>query len=104
MIEYKITVIQKTHHPELVDHYLKEEAKGNFGLCEVFEEGQEFTTKAPFRKPENFCQWAWNDIQQSLAALASGKYSDTVYDNPNVVIACCSDGLRPVIFRIDRIV
>jgi len=58
-----------------------------------------------FKKPEGFCDKAWKAIYQYAFALASG--GETFYygywiNEPGVAISCCNDGLRPVIFKIER--
>jgi uncharacterized repeat protein (TIGR04076 family) len=102
MTKLKITVLKRMHNPELVNQYLKDKVQKDFGLCDVFKEGQEFILNEPFSMPADFCRWAWNDIQQSLTGLTSGDYTDTVYKDQNIVIAGCTDGLRPVIFKIEK--
>ena len=61
---------------------------------ELFEEGQEFVVKSPYQPPEGFCQWAWADIRQFILGVYFG-WEDAV-------VACCTDGFRPVIFKLER--
>jgi len=75
--------------------------------CPVFQEDQVFVTK--FDKPVGFCDWAWNDIRPFVASLlAGGNFSKGFFQDwmkdDNTIIACCTDGVRPVIFEIKRIV
>ncbi|MBU0937140.1 MAG: TIGR04076 family protein, partial [Spirochaetes bacterium] len=57
------------------------------------------------RPPEDFCAWAWTDLQRSIQTLLrGGNFSDTGWMKAdNMLIACCSDGIRPVVFRLERI-
>ncbi|MHC4115986.1 MAG: TIGR04076 family protein [Planctomycetota bacterium] len=87
----KITVLKKTIHNDLYKQIRGKEGK----LCDLFEEGQEFILTSPYKPPEGFCQWAWADIRQYiLAAWSSPEY---------VTVACCTDGFRPVFFKVERI-
>ena len=70
------------------------------------QEGQEFVTN--FAKPLGFCDWAWNDIHQYVAVLlAEGNFAGSLFDgwmkDEKTMIACCTDGIRPVIFKLERI-
>jgi len=102
MSRCKITVMKRTLNPELAEEY----CQGEVTRCENFQEGQEFTTS--FAKPKRFCDWAWNDIHQYVAALlAGGNFSGDLFNgwmkDEKTMIACCTDGIRPVVFRIERI-
>jgi uncharacterized repeat protein (TIGR04076 family) len=86
----KITVLKKTIHNDLYQKYRGKEGR----LCTIFEEGQEFIVKSPYKPPEGFCEWAWADIRQFILGVYFGR-EDTV-------VACCTDGFRPVIFKLER--
>jgi len=87
----KITVLKKTINSDLYQQYRNTQGKP----CTVFEEGQEFEVKSPYKPPEGFCDWAWADIRHFILAVYFGR-EDTV-------VACCTDGFRPVLFKIERI-
>ena len=103
MAQCKITVLERTFNKELVEQYIREDRRMSFGPCELFHEGQEFITDVFTSLPQGFCPWAWDDIYKSLIFLATGDGSGTVYRDTNVVIACCTDGLRPVFFRLEKL-
>ena len=58
-----------------------------------------------YAKPEGFCDEAWKAIYQYVFALAHGSgqfyYGDWI-EKPGVAICSCNDGLRPVIFKVER--
>ncbi len=98
----KITVLKKNLNEELAREYCQNEVTS----CPVFDEGQEFMTG--FEKPEGFCDWAWNDIHKFVAVLlAGGNFSEGIFDgwmlDNKVMIACCTDAIRPVTFKIEKI-
>jgi len=73
--------------------------------CESFEDGQEFIDENMVRPPEDFCAWAWIDLQRSIQTLLrGGNFSDSGWmKKDNELIACCSDGIRPVVFKLERL-
>jgi len=87
----KITVLKRT----LNDDWNKEFRGGNVKLCSVVKDGQEFIVESARRKPEGFCDWAWADIRVYIQQVDAGKFDTTV--------ACCTDGFRPVFFKIERV-
>ena len=98
----KITVLKTTLNEDLAEEYCQKEVTP----CSMFDKGQEFVTK--FEKPEKFCEGAWHDIfPYVLTLLAGGNFSEAIFDgwmkDDNTMITCCSDGVRPVIFKLERI-
>ena len=74
--------------------------------CPCFSEGQMFQTT--YEKPEGFCDWAWKDLHPYIVSfLTGGAFTDDLFEgwmkDKNTMIACCTDGIRPVIFEIKRI-
>ena len=96
MIKFKITVLKKHYNNELAEEYCFDYAKP----CELFEVGQEIIFKHG-EKPAGFCDWAWNDIHKSMEILAQDGALKTWMKKNNVIIACCTDGIRPVVFKIE---
>ena len=92
----KITVLKRTIHQDLY-----KEIRGEEGVpCEVFKEGQEFILDSPsFSVPDGFCPWAWADIRSFLHGIFGG----VKYAGKNAFVACCTDGFRPVLFKIESI-
>ncbi|HEY9188549.1 MAG TPA: TIGR04076 family protein [Ignavibacteria bacterium] len=102
MKKCKITVLKRNLNIELAEIYCKNEVTP----CPFFQEGQEFI--ADFEPPENFCGWAWNDIYKVIVTMLSGgNYSEGYFDgwmkDKNCMIVCCTDGIRPVTFKIELI-
>ncbi len=72
------------------------------GPCELFHDGQVFYVEGDGRMPEGFCGWAWNDLYKVVQTLRF--YGDFHwYEEEGVSVNCCTDGLRPVIFKIERV-
>ena len=70
--------------------------------CEVFSEGEVFFVGEDLSMPEGFCPSAWRAINHNVRTLFYGGVLPH-HDEGNVAVNCCTDGLRPVIFKIERI-
>ncbi|MDR0610990.1 MAG: TIGR04076 family protein [Planctomycetaceae bacterium] len=95
----KITVLKRYFDEELAKEY----GVCGLGKCPMHAEGQVYY--ADYAKPEHFCDEAWKAIYQYVFALSHGCeimfYGDWI-DKPGIAICSCNDGLRPVIFKIER--
>ena len=73
--------------------------------CPVFVEGQEFihTPAHMPPMPEGFrCEGAWADIYRHINVLMFGGDFDWMNEKGKY-LTCCTDGFRPVIFRLERL-
>jgi uncharacterized repeat protein (TIGR04076 family) len=86
----KITVLKRGFEKDLVDN-LK---TGPKGPCTRFSDGQEFKVTSQWAMPEKFCEWAYADIRA---------YIPMVLGQGNPIAVCCTDGFRPVFFKIERV-
>ncbi len=101
MYEVRIKVIGKDFHPGIADEYLL--AGEGAGACPLHDVGDEFIYHSDNEKPDGLCATAWLDICRSVTAIANGASYDSWNKNVGQTIACCGDGVRPVIFEITRI-
>ena len=93
----KITVLKRTLNQDAIDACAESETP--WCACELLKDGQEFVTD-DLLMPEGFCSWAWADIHQHVLVLArGGNYRGT---KPGMFVSCCTDGFRPVIFKLER--
>ena len=97
--QVRITVLKREFYPEYADEYLTEGR--NVGPCPILKEGDAFVYEGGAVMPEGFCPWAWIDLYRSISATA-GRAENSWY-KPNVSIECCTDGIRPVIFRLEAL-
>ena len=103
MGKIKITVVERTFNQEITETYGSESflaGRGN-GPCVAFKDGQEFILDG-LSKPEGFCDWAWADIHREVRTVAFGGGFDWV-NTPNSTICCCTDGMKPVVFLVERV-
>ena len=122
----KVTVIDKKVYPELQKKYC---ADPEAGACPCYNVGDEFeflrdggrddfwhrgqnTLIKTSGNPDNvaggpkmpFCSEAWDAISRYIyTALQGGSVMRGWTKDENTMITCCSDGTRPVIFKIERI-
>lgn len=122
----KVTVLDKKLYPELQRQYCADPYSGE---CPCYHVGDEFmfyrddvrddfwhmgldtlvrttgdvqTVAGGPNMP--FCSEAWDAISRYIyAGLQGGSIMKGWMNSENVMIACCSDGTRPVIFKIERI-
>ena len=122
----KVTVLETKVFPDLQEKYL---ADPKSGACPCYNPGDEFL----FRRDEEhddywhigvntlvktsgnaeqiaggpnlpFCSEAWDCISRYIyAALQGGSIMNGWTNDEKVMIACCNDGTRPVVFKIERI-
>ena len=95
----KITVIGKKCYADLQEKYL---ADPKSGPCPMFEVGErdDFWHMLDGR----FCSEAWDCVSRYVyAALQGGSIMRGWTNDEKMMIACCNDGTRPVIFKIERI-
>ena len=96
----KITVLRRFKPEEVFKE--KPIGYGELGPCEVYKDGQEFIVEADGEMPEGFCGWAWDDIYKDVQTLRfHGDFQ--WFTEEGASVNCCTDGLRPVVFRIERI-
>lgn len=91
----RITVMKRL----LLEDMVADSAAGPWQACDRLADGQEFISDT--NMPEGFCSWAWVDIQKYVITLARG--GNFIGSQPGRTVVCCSDGYRPVIFRLQRI-
>ncbi len=95
----RIEVLKTTFHEDLAKEY------GCPGLskCPMHRVGDIFY--GDYAKPEGLCDEAWKAIYQYVFALSHGSeifyYRDWI-NKDGVAICSCNDGIRPVIFKIER--
>lgn len=99
MPKFKITVLKRMVHQDLVDLYCTPDVNLP---CPVFVEGQEFEIEDG-RRPAEFCGSAWDDIYKVFVTLANGGSFHGWMKEADGIVACCSDGVRPVVFEVKRV-
>lgn len=101
-MKVKITVLKKEFYKEYAEEFLTEGA--SVGACPELETGDEFVYEGGAVMPEGFCPYAWLDIFSCVSTLAGSKEVDnTWYKNLKSKIICCTDGVRPVVFKLEQI-
>ena len=104
MAKVKLTGVKLAVHEDLIKaHVNKERYPAGFGACKHWAIGQEFIIEGWPNRPGDFpCDWAWTDIQRDVAMVMFGGNPPWM-EKPGTAITCCSDGLRPVSFLVERL-
>jgi uncharacterized repeat protein (TIGR04076 family) len=99
----KITVAKKLDARDIFGNQMPETSDAFQGpICTLWEEGKKFIVQEDGRMPSDFCSWAWYDIHRDLSVLRFGG-NFLWMKEPGVGFVSCTDGLRPVIFKLERI-
>ena len=102
----KITVMKREYYQDLADEFLVDP---QVGKCSKFYEGQEFMVDQSeyytFTHDGKFCQAAWDTIKEKVyAGLQGGRFfREGWHKDTSKQILCCDDGVRPVVFLLERI-
>jgi uncharacterized repeat protein (TIGR04076 family) len=103
-MNFKITVLRKMSNPDMAEEYLIHGKRDC--VCPHNKAGKVFYTDYDKGMPEGFCPWAWHDIYKYIALLFAGGNMKDSFDymkDPRIAIACCTDGVRPVVYKIEVI-
>ena len=69
-------------------------------LCPRFKVGDVYVTDG-LQMPKGWpCSWAWHDIFKEIMHLSLG--GEFFVKSGNMIYTCCTDGMRPVFFKIER--
>ena len=67
--------------------------------CGLHHKGQTYFSEY-LAKPEEFCDWAFADIQRDLVFLAYGNK----FNQPGKIqYTTCTDGTNPVVFKLEKV-
>ena len=94
----KITVLRRFKPSEV---FKKPPVTHNLETCVRVYDGQEFIVGEDGKMPEGFCTSAWVSIYPNVRLLRFGGNYPWFKEN-GVAVNCCMDGLRPVIFKLER--
>ena len=70
-------------------------------VCGAVSDGQEFVVD-DMKMPEGFCGSAWSVIRPDVMTLAHGG-NFPGYKDKGVAMVCCTNGMRPVVFKLERV-
>ncbi len=97
MKRIRITVMKTARYDDLIEKYENPIEHA----CDM-KEGMEFTAEG-WKRPEGFCESAWESISPFVMTLAYG--GEDIYEgwmkNRRSAMISCNDGFRPVSFYIE---
>ena len=96
----KITVVKKLNGKDMFGDNPPVEGTA-LPECDAVQLGQEFISDEKGSCPPGMCPWAFADIQRDLTHLRLGGDFPWV-KKPGQQLASCTDGFRPVIFKLER--
>lgn len=102
MAKCKITVLKRLYNKDLIDEYCSLNLPESCTGCPHLKIGQEFLVENHNQVPAQFCSWAWADIQKDVTTVMFGGQVPWIKQS-GVAITCCTDGLMPVVFKIEKV-
>ena len=100
MAKVKVTVVKKINNKDMFG----DNPPLGFTIapeCNLLELGQEFILERG-NCPPGFCSWAFADIQRDIIHLLFGGDYPHIKEK-GAILSCCTDGVRPVVFKLERI-
>jgi uncharacterized repeat protein (TIGR04076 family) len=95
----RVTVIRKFSPEEIFGHEILRDGKP-IQPCS-HEIGEAYIVNHHLDRPKGFCGQAWQDLYTTLMIYYFG--GDCNYPEPGVTYQPCGDGMRTVIFKIEKI-
>jgi uncharacterized repeat protein (TIGR04076 family) len=100
MARIRVTVVKKFNPKDVFGNEITNSRGEIIPTCYIFEEGEKFIIEN-LKKPEKFCGWGWKTVVNDIEILDSGE--NVSWAPPGVIYSSCTDGARPVIFKLERI-
>ena len=99
MKKVKITAMRRSIYPDLMEQYenpIEHTCDVQLGMTWVSVDG---------RKPEGFCDAAWECMASFVMTLArgGGNFYDGWMKDPHSAMLSCNDGFRPVSYYIETL-
>ena len=101
MSAVRISVVKAFSTDEIFDGDVPEEVSRFGSGCHKHFAGQEFICEG-LECPEGFCTWAFSDIFRDLVQISWGGDFPWIKE-PGVTFSSCTDGQKPVVFKLERI-
>ena len=101
MNKLKITVVRCITKDEIYGDNVTEAIKDSVTPCPLHQPGQEFIMET-LDGPEGFGNWAYDDIYRDMTHLwMDGDFP--FIGKPGTMFSSCTDGKKPVIFKLERV-
>jgi len=98
----KITVVKKFDSKDVFRDQMPAVSDDFVTTCSLWPEGKEFLVEFDGKMPQDFCSWAWHDIHRDLCVVRFGGKFPWLMQS-GLAYSSCSDGLRPVVFKIEKV-
>ncbi len=98
----KITVVKRFSPEDVIGKPFIRQDGRPIEKC-YLNEGLEFIVPESGEMPAGFCHHAWYALYKNISVLQNGGgFSD--WTGENMIYTACPDGIRPVCFKIERII
>ena len=96
----KITVVKNLSPEDIFGEKFYRPSGEELTKCS-YKEGESFIT-IDGNMPEGFCHHAWFGLYKNVSVLKNGGGFPN-WTGENMIFTACPDGIRPVIFKVERI-
>ena len=101
-MKIKITAIKQFSPRDIIG---EDVIRGNgmkIEKCGYGKEGNEFIVDESGNMPEGFCHHAWFGLYKNVSVLRNeGNFKN--WTGQDIIYSACPDGIRPVIFKVERL-
>ncbi len=101
MTKLKVTVVKCFTQEEIFGDEVPDHLDGRVSSCQKHHPGQQFIMES-LVCPEGLCTWAYADMRREINHLLRGGDFGWI-GKKGVAYSSCTDGLRNVVFKIERI-
>ena len=101
MSKVKISVIRKFSPKEVLGHEFIRPNGNPIVPCGI-QVGEVYVVDETGNMPEGFCHHAWFGLYKNVSVLRNGGGFPN-WTGENMIFTACPDGIRPVIFKLERI-
>ncbi len=99
----KIRVLKRVDPSVIFDGDVPTSPSGKkYTICTAYRDDSEYIVESDGGMPEGFCGWAWRDVYKDVSVLRFGG-DFTPWIAEGTQITCCTDGIRPVSFKLERL-
>lgn len=99
----KITVLRIMETSDILDYIPESQVSHAPSRCARLEENQSFLVNEYGECEGGFpCAWAWHDLHPVIRTMQAGGQF-VMKKRKGIQYACCTDGLMPVIFRLEYV-
>ena len=101
MVKVKLTIVKTFEPKDILGHEFIRDDGRPIVPC-GYKVGEEYIVDETGNMPEGFCHHAWYGLYKNVNILRNGGNFEG-WTGKDMIYTACPDGIRPVIFKVERI-